>query len=46
LEQLMATLPEPKRLVIIEGADHFFAGRLAELRTVIEEWVQDTVIGG
>jgi alpha/beta superfamily hydrolase len=44
LEQLVATLPEPKRLVIIEGADHFFAGRLAELRKAIEEWVQEQVV--
>ena len=45
LEQLVASLPEPKRLVIIEGADHFFAGRLAELRKAIEEWVRETVVG-
>ena len=45
LEQLVASLPEPKRLVIIEGADHFFAGRLAELRKAIEEWVRETVAG-
>lgn len=45
LEQLVALVPEPKRLVIIEGADHFFAGRLAELRAAIEQWVQETVAG-
>ena len=39
LEQLVASVPEPKKLVIIVGADHFFAGHLAELRTAIEEWV-------
>ena len=44
LEQLVASLPEPKRLVIIEGADHFFAGRLAELRRAIEEWVREQVV--
>ena len=44
LEQLVAALPEPKRLVIIEGADHFFAGRLAELRKAIEEWVGEKVV--
>ena len=26
VEALFATMPEPKRLVIVEGADHFFAG--------------------
>jgi len=45
LEQLVAALPEPKRLVIIEGADHFFAGRLAEMRRAIEEWLKETVVG-
>ena len=45
LEQLVASLPEPKRLMIIEGADHFFAGRLAELRKAIEEWVEEAVVG-
>jgi len=45
LEELVASLPEPKRLLIIEGADHFFAGRLAELRKAIEEWVKEQVVG-
>ncbi|HEV2117792.1 MAG TPA: alpha/beta fold hydrolase [Terriglobales bacterium] len=44
LEQLVGSLPEPKKLVIIEGADHFFAGRLAELRRAIEEWVREEVV--
>jgi len=45
LESLVASLPDPRRLVIIEGADHFFAGRLAELRRAIEEWVKEQVVG-
>ncbi|HKU22964.1 MAG TPA: alpha/beta fold hydrolase [Terriglobales bacterium] len=45
LESLVVSLPEPKRLVIIEGADHFFAGRLAELRRAIEEWVKEQIVG-
>jgi alpha/beta superfamily hydrolase len=45
LEQLVAALPPPKRLVIIEGADHFFEGRLAELRRAIEDWVKEEVVG-
>ena len=36
LEALAASVPEPKKLVIIEGADHFFEGRLRELREAIE----------
>jgi alpha/beta superfamily hydrolase len=39
LETLFAVLPEPKRLVFIEGADHFFAGQLEEVGRVIREWV-------
>ncbi len=43
LEALVAALPEPKKLVIIEGADHFFAGRLREMREAIESWVKEAV---
>jgi uncharacterized protein len=43
LEALVRSLPEPKKLVVIEGADHFFEGRLRELREAIETWVRDAV---
>jgi alpha/beta superfamily hydrolase len=43
LEALVASLPEPKRLVVIEGADHFFEGRLRELRETIEAWMRENV---
>ncbi|MFZ0816924.1 MAG: alpha/beta family hydrolase, partial [Candidatus Sulfotelmatobacter sp.] len=43
LEALVASLPEPKKLVVIEGADHFFEGRLRELREAIESWVREAV---
>jgi len=43
LEALVASIPEPKKLVLIEGGDHFFAGRLRELREAIEGWVKDVV---
>ena len=43
LEALVASLPEPKKLVVIEGADHFFEGRLRELREAIEAWVTEQV---
>ncbi len=39
LRQLVDALPEPKKLVLIEAADHFFEGRLKELRDAIESWV-------
>lgn len=43
LEDLVASIPEPKKLVIVEGADHFFEGRLRELRETIEAWVKQAV---
>lgn len=43
LEALAASVPEPKKLVIIEGADHFFEGRLRELRDAIEFWVKESL---
>ena len=42
LEELVSTLPEPKKLVIIESADHFFEGRLREMREAIETWIKQT----
>jgi hypothetical protein len=44
LEALVASLPEPKKLVVIEGADHFFEGRLRELRETIESWVREEIV--
>jgi uncharacterized protein len=43
LENLAASVSEPKKLVLIEGADHFFEGRLHELRAAIESWVKEAV---
>jgi len=44
LEALVASVPEPKKLVVIEGADHFFEGRLRELREAIEGWVRQEIV--
>ena len=35
LEPLVASLPEPKQLILVEAADHFFAGALPELEREI-----------
>jgi alpha/beta superfamily hydrolase len=43
LEALVSSTPAPKKLVLIEGADHFFAGRLRELRETIKAWVNDAL---
>ncbi|HEV2401552.1 MAG TPA: alpha/beta fold hydrolase [Candidatus Sulfotelmatobacter sp.] len=43
LQALVNSVPEPKKLVVIEGADHFFEGRLRELREAIETWVKEVI---
>ena len=43
LEAMVASAPDPKKLVLIEGGDHFFEGRLRELRESIESWVREAV---
>ena len=40
LLDLTRDLPEPKQVVIVEGADHFFSGRLDELQAPIAEWAR------
>lgn len=40
LEALIATFAEPKKLVRIEAGDHFFEGRLPEMRETIEHWLK------
>jgi len=40
LEALVATFAEPKQMVRIESGDHFFEGRLREMRETIEMWVK------
>lgn len=43
LEQLVVSAAAPKKLVLIEGADHFFEGRLHELRAAIATWLKETL---
>ena len=43
LEALVQTFADPKKLVRIEAGDHFFEGRLKELRAAIEEWTRLTL---
>ena len=43
LTRVVDALPGPKKLVIVSGADHFFEGRLRELRETIEAWVKEAV---
>lgn len=43
LEALVSTFADPKKLVRIDAGDHFFEGRLKELRAAIEDWVTGAV---
>jgi len=43
LEALVNSFADPKKLVRIEAGDHFFEGRLKEMRVAIEDWTRETV---
>jgi uncharacterized protein len=43
LERVVSGAAEPKQLLLIPGADHFFAGHLADMRDAIEAWVRATL---
>lgn len=43
LEELVAGVQEPKKLLLIEGGDHFFEGRLREMREAVEAWVKEAI---
>lgn len=43
LEHTVAASANPKKLVWIDGVDHFFAGKLPQMREAIEGWVRETV---
>jgi uncharacterized protein len=39
VEALFAEMTEPKRLAIVDGADHFFAGKLDRVGAAITSWL-------
>jgi alpha/beta superfamily hydrolase len=45
LERLIASLPQPRELKIIENADHFFEGKLQQMRSMIEAWIKHQLEG-
>ncbi len=45
LEQVAALAAEPRKLVFIEGVDHFFAGKLKEMQAAIEAWLPTALPG-
>jgi alpha/beta superfamily hydrolase len=47
LMKLVDSVAEPKRLVLVEGADHFFEpDGLPKMRAAIDEWVRELSIRG
>ena len=43
IEQMVAKLGEPKRLKIVEGADHFFEGHLPELAQTVADFIASII---
>ncbi len=39
LRRVAATTAEPKKLVLLPGADHFFAGQLTAMQNTIADWL-------
>src|SRR5271166_1675978 len=46
LEALVTTFADPKKLIRIEAGDHFFEGRLKEMRVAVEEWTREALAVG
>ncbi len=44
VEAVVAAAPEPKQLVWISGADHFFLGQLDKVQTEIVHWVRQNFL--
>lgn len=43
LEAIVRSTSDPKKLVWIEDVDHFFDGKLPQMRSAIEQWVAETL---
>jgi alpha/beta superfamily hydrolase len=43
LHVAFANAAEPKKLVIVPGADHFFVGKLNLMQAAVEEWVAEKI---
>jgi hypothetical protein len=41
LQQVAATTAEPKKLVLLPGADHFFTGQLQAMQNELAGWVKE-----
>jgi alpha/beta superfamily hydrolase len=43
IQRWMQTLPNPPELALLAGVDHFFHGRVTEMRSVVMKWAQQFV---
>ena len=43
LQQVAATSAEPKKLVLVPGADHFFSNQLDAMQNVLARWCKEQV---
>jgi alpha/beta superfamily hydrolase len=41
VRELVASLPEPKRLVVVPGVDHFFTGKLESVGEAVRAWMTE-----
>jgi uncharacterized protein len=41
LEKVFASAAEPKQLILLSGADHFFSGQLEPMQRAIASWVKE-----
>jgi uncharacterized protein len=41
LVEVAASAAEPKRLILLHGADHFFTGQLAAMQRTMAEWLKE-----
>lgn len=44
LAQVVATAAEPKRLISLPGADHFFTGQLEPMQQAIADWMKEQLL--
>jgi alpha/beta superfamily hydrolase len=43
LKKVFASAADPKRLILIPEADHFFAGHLDQMRTALTDWLHEVL---
>lgn len=46
VEAVVATAPEPKQLIWIRDADHFFVGKLDQVQSALIAWVREHFLSG